>query len=61
MPAPSSNDLRALIAKWQAYEAVSSNPGECDDDAFAMGTEWGLASAALDLKRLLESYGEPPQ
>jgi hypothetical protein len=55
---PSVGDLRALVAKWRAYEGVSSNPGECDDDAFAMGTEWGISSAAQDLNWLLKSYGQ---
>lgn len=59
MSGPSPADLRALLAKWKAYEAVSSNPGECEDDAFANGTEWGMTLCRVQLGELLKSYGEP--
>jgi hypothetical protein len=55
---PSAADLRALVAKWRAYEGFPSNPGDAEDEAFASGTEWGIASAAQDLDRLLKSYGQ---
>lgn len=57
MSGPSSGDLLALITKWRAFEAVSSNPGECDDDAFANGSEWGHLTCAHQLGNLLKSYG----
>lgn len=48
--------LRALVAKWNGYDGVSSNPGDVEDDAFANGTEWGQKMAATDLRVLL---GDP--
>lgn len=58
MPAPSKGDLESLILRWKQPRAVSSNPGDPEDDAFANGTDWGRMMAAHDLKQLLESYGE---
>lgn len=51
---PTEDELRELVAKWKSFESVSSNPGECDDDAFALGTEWGCRMAATQLEALLK-------
>ena len=57
MSGPSVADLRALLEKWRTYEAVSRNPGECEDDAFALGTEWGHSMCRTQLEALLKRYG----
>lgn len=57
MSGPSVADLRALLEKWRAYEGVSSNPGDCEDDGFANGTEYGHMMCRAQLEALLKSYG----
>lgn len=51
------SELSELLEKWRNYEAVSSNPGECEDDAFALGTEWGHTMCRHDLENALKRYG----